>query len=73
MKAYLFWYKSDEYAKTEYIYIFALSLKQARFFYIKNGYTHMYDYSLNPVDEIEANHFTIRHEVGEIRGELARI
>ena len=73
MKAYLFWYKCDEYARTEYIYIFAFTAKQARYFFIKNGYTHMYDYETTPVDEIDALNFTMRHECGEIRGELARI
>ena len=71
--AYLFWYKSDEYAPTEYIYIVAFSVKQARYFYIKNGYTYMYDYSCTPVDEISADNWTARHEIGDILGQYARI
>lgn len=73
MKAYLFWYKCNEYARTEYIYIFALTRKQACYFYAKAGYTNMYDYEVYPVDEIDEKNFTMVHKVGEIRGELARI
>lgn len=72
-KAYLFWYKCDEYATTEYIYIIAFSVKQARLFYIKHGYTHMYDYSLMPVDEIDATSWLARHEIGDILGQYAII
>lgn len=71
--AYLFWYKSSEYATTEYIYIVAFSVKQARLFYIKQGYTRMYDYSLSPVDTISADNWTTNHEIGEILGQYARI
>lgn len=71
--AYLFWYKSDEYATTEYIYIIAFSVKQARLFYIKSGYTRMYDYSCTPVDAISADNWTARHEIGDILGQYARI
>lgn len=73
MKAYLFWYKSDERAPTEYIYIIAYTMKQARYFYIRQGYTRMYDYSFTPVDEISADNWTARHEIGDILGQYARI
>ena len=73
MKAYLFWYKSDEYAPTEYIYIIAYTLKQARYYYIKLGYTRMFDYSLDPVKEIEQKRFNAKHEIGDILGQYAVI
>lgn len=73
MKAYLFWYKSDEYAPTEYVYIIAVSVKQAQWFWVHNGYTHMYDYCFNPIDAIDAKDFIKRHEVGDILGQYATI
>ena len=73
MKAFLFWYKSDEYAKTEYIYIIAVSEKQANFLFYKNGYKNMYDYSNGPVDIIDALYFRARHNVGDILGQNAII
>ena len=68
-KAYLFWYKSSEFARTEYIYIVAVSIKQARYFYIKNGYARMYDYSLNPLDDLPVE--PIDYEIGTILGQYA--
>ena len=73
MKAFLFWYKSDEYAKTEYIYIIAVSEKQANFIFYKNGYKNMYDYSNGPIDIIDAYYFRARHNVGDILGKDAII
>ena len=73
MKAYLFWYKSDEYAKTEYIYIIAVSEKQANFLFYKNGYKNMYDYSNGPIDIIGSCYFRARHNVGDILGQNAII
>ena len=73
MKAFLFWYKSDEYAKTEYIYIIAVSEKQANFIFYKNGYKNMYDYSNGPIDIIDAYYFRARHNVGDILGQDAII
>ena len=66
MKAYLFWYKSDEYAPTEYVYVIAYSAKQARFFFYREGYTRMWDYSNWPIDEIEKYNFTREHTIGQI-------
>lgn len=73
MNAFQFWYKSDIYAPTEYIYIIAVSLKQARYFYTSKGFTRMYDYSINPVNIIQACLFKKRHEVGDILGQYAVI
>lgn len=42
--AYLFFYKSEWTAPTEYIYIVAYSLKQAYFMFTKRGYKRMADY-----------------------------
>lgn len=69
-QAYMFWYMSSQYAPTEYVYIIAFSEKQARMFFIKNGYTRMYDYSLNPVRVVKT---TKRHEVGDMLGQYARL
>ena len=73
MKAYLYWYKSDEYAPTEYIYIIALSLKQANYIFYSKGYKNMADYSNGPIDIIDACYFRARHEVGDILGQNAII
>ena len=73
MKAFLFWYKSDEYAKTEYVYIIAVSEKQANYLFYVNGYKNMYDYSNGPIDIIDAYHFRARHNVGDILGQNAII
>lgn len=73
MKAYLFWYKSSEYATTEYIYIIALSVSQARFYFYQAGYGHMLDYSYSPIDEIDENRFMKKHLLGEILGQYAVI
>ena len=72
-KAYLFWYKSSEYAKTEYFYIIAFSVKQACLFYVRQGYTRMYDYDTTPCDAIPAQNWKARHEIGEILGQYAII
>lgn len=71
--AFVFWYKSSELAPTEYIRIIAFSEKQARLFYVKNGFTRMYDYSLNAVNVITCEHWTTSHEVGDILGQYARL
>ena len=73
MKAYLFWYKSDEYAPTEYIYIIAVSAKQAQWYWVHHGYTRMYDYCFNPIDEIDAKDFVKQHKVGDMLGQYATI
>lgn len=73
MKAYLFWYICCEYGRTEYIWIIAYSIKQARYFFFKNGYGENYDYSISPVDERQEKDFVIHHKVGEILGDMARI
>ena len=72
-KAYLFWYKIDAYAPTEYVYIVALSVKQAQFYWVHQGYTHMYDYCFNPIDYIEETDFLKPHNVGDTLGQYATI
>lgn len=69
-QAYLFWYKSDETAPTEYIYIVAVSEKQARLFYLKNGYTRMYDYEVRSVDVLP---LTKDYAIGTILGQYATL
>ena len=66
--AYMFWYICNENGPTEYIYIIAFSEKQACYFFINNGYTRMYDYSLQPVRIIRTNK---RHDVGDMLGQDA--
>lgn len=73
MKAYLFWYKSNEYARTEYIYIIAVSVRQAQWYWVHKGYTRMYDYCFYPIDEIEAKDFMQSHNIGDILGQFAII
>ena len=71
MKAYLYWYKCDEYAKTEYIYIIAVSVKQANYIFYSQGYKNMTDYSNGPIDIISAYYFRNHHKVGDILGQNA--
>lgn len=76
MKAYLFWYISAEGTITEYIYVIALSYKQAKYFwykYFKNTLGYVYDYALEPCNEIDKSQFIRRHEVGDILGQKAVI
>ena len=73
MKAYLYWYKFSEYDRTEYLYIIAVSKKQANYLFYANGYKNMYDYSNGPIDIIDACHFRARHNVGDILGQNAII
>ena len=71
--AFLFWYKSSEYATTEYIYIIAFTHKQARYYYAKMGYNKMYDYSYEYCDAIPASRWLKSHEIGDILGQYAVI
>ena len=48
-KVYQFWYKSSELSITQYIWICAVSEKQAKYFFFKAGYCHMYDFSRTPI------------------------
>lgn len=76
MKAFLFWYKADELAPTEYMYVIAYTFKQAKYFwfnYLKHTLGYAYDYDLNPVDIIDQKDFVKQHNVGDILGELAII
>lgn len=76
MKAYLFWYKTDPMASTEYMYVIAVSCKQAMYFwhnYLKNTLGYAYDYTREPCDAIEGEDFVRRHEVGDILGQNAVI
>lgn len=76
MKAYLFWYQYAPSTKSEYVYVIAVSYKQAKYFwynYIKNTLGYIYDYDLMPCNEIEAKNFILQHKVGDILGEEAII
>ena len=68
MGAYLFWYKIDAYSRTEYIYIIAVSEKQAFYFLKSNGYTHCYDFSQTCEGFIGVADFTKKHQIGDILG-----
>lgn len=71
--AYLFWYKSSQDATTEYIYVIAFSSKQATYLFAKHGFTHMYDFSVGPIDEIYAKHWQAKHRIGDILGQYTII
>lgn len=71
MKAYLYWYKSDDYAPTEYIYIIAKSIRQANYIFYSKGYKNMADYSNMPIDVIDACYFRATHHIGDILGQYA--
>ena len=76
MKAYLFWYVSAQGATTEYVYVIALSYKQAKYFwfnYLKHVVGWAYDYDLEPYDEIDKSQFIRSHDVGDILGQNAVI
>ena len=73
MKAFQFWYKFDENTPTEYIYIIAVSLKQAQYFYKRLGYTRMFDYSLVPTRVIDKSAFNFIHAIGDVLGQDAII
>lgn len=75
-KSYLFWYKAEQTAPTEYLYVIAFTLKQAKYFwfnYLKNTLGYAWDYDLNPVDIIEEKDFVKQHDAGEILGQYAVI
>lgn len=76
MKAYLFWYQLDETSTTEYVYVIAVSYKQAKYFwfnYVKRQLGYVYDYDVEPCNEIDKSQFTRPHEVGDILGQYARL
>lgn len=76
MKAYAYWYKITKTATTEYVYVIALTPKQANFFwfnYLKNVVGYAYDYAINPVNEYDESTFVRKHEAGQIYGENAVI
>lgn len=65
MKAFKFWYMMDKNSRVEYIYIIALSLKQARKFFYMNYGTNVFDYDLNPISIFKVNEeFNVK--VGDI-------
>ena len=65
MKAFKFWYMMDKNSRVEYIYIIALSLKQARKFFYMNYGTNVYDYDLNPISVFKVSE-EFNAKVGEI-------
>lgn len=65
MKAFKFWYMMDRNSRVEYIYIIALSLKQARKLFYMNYGTNVFDYDLNPISIFKVNEeFNVK--VGDI-------
>lgn len=75
-KAYLFWYKQECDSITEYVYVIATSLRQAKFFwhnYLKYVIGYCEDYDIRPVNMICENQFVKQHQVGDILGENAII
>ena len=75
-KAYCFWYIFDAYSQTEYVYIIAVSLKQACYLwqkYLSNSLGRVYDHTKMPVNEIAEADFIKPHEVGEVLGGRAII
>lgn len=72
MKAYLFWYIPSKYGTTEYVYVIAVSVKQAQYFwynYVKYTLGNVYDFDYYPCYEVEG--LTRHHEVGDILGQNA--
>lgn len=74
-KAYLFWYIFDYKSnKTEYIWVIAVSHKQALYFfneYIHKNLGRVYDRADEACNE--KSEFLRNHEIGEVLGELAII
>ena len=74
-KAYLFWYIYDyKSTKTEYIWVIAVSHKQALYFfneYINNNLGRVYDKANEACNE--KSKFLRNHEIGEVLGEFAII
>lgn len=77
MKAYLFWYVFDYLTeRTEYIYVIALSHKQACFFfnkYMRENVGKVYDKASEACKEINEADFLHNHEIGEVLGVCAVI
>ena len=77
MKAYLFWYVFDYLTeRTEYIYVIAVSHKQACFFfnkYMRENVGKVYDKASEACTEIDEADFLQSHEIGEVLGVCAVI
>ena len=77
MKAYLFWYVFDYLTeRTEYIYVIAVSHKQACFFfdkYMRENVGKVYDKASEACNEIDQADFLQDHKVGEVLGVCAVI
>lgn len=73
LNAYQFWYKSEEDARTEYIYIIAESEKMAIGLFASYGYNKFYDYDITPIDVIEGQYFLYDHKAGDVLGQFALI
>ena len=76
-KAYLFWYVFDYLStKTEYIWVIAVSHKQALYFfnqYMRDNVGRVYDKASEACNEIDEADFLHNHEIGETLGEFAVI
>ena len=77
MKAYVFWYVFDYLTeRTEYIYVIAVSHKQACFFfnkYMRENVGKVYDKASEACNEIDEADFLHNHEIGEVLGVCAVI
>ena len=77
MKAFLFWYVFDYLSeRTEYIYVIAVSHKQACFFfdkYMRENVGKVYDKASEACNEIDQADFLHEHKVGEVLGVCAVI
>lgn len=70
-KAYMFWYTTSASGPTEYIYVIAVSEKQAQYFfdrYRKEVLGYVYDYDTSSCCITECYY---RHQIGDIIGHNA--
>lgn len=73
LRAYAYWYIFDKYGNTEYVYVIAVSEKQANYFwynYLKKQLGNVYDYDITPCNVLKCNY---AHNVGDVLGQNARI
>ena len=69
LKAYLYWYQVSEFSKPTYIWIFAVSKKQALFFFYREGLNTLYDFDYDPCEVRSV--FKYKHKAGDILGDLS--
>lgn len=72
-RAYLYWYRPTIDTSTQYVWVIAVSEKQANFFWfrhLKHVIGWAYDYDIEPTRIIKCNH---EHDIGDILGDRAKI